>query len=186
MTVTNKILPAHILRLYAWELLDNNTEMVKVNNLVPIIPLGEEPQLADSKLAYLVYGYVENPSTVSKEIKRGTLSFRIIARSFAELGEITNVLVRAFENGDRSANNVNQWSSTYASAALVGIRFTDLDVTYIEGGNAAVTEGGPTEGLVNVSYSYVTQQTVKTFRPAGTKIRNPNGTYTTTTLNEWV
>jgi hypothetical protein len=191
MTVTNKILPAHILRLYAWDLLDHNTDLTTITNstgeqLIPIVPLGEEPELADSKQAYLVYGYVENPATVTKEIKRGTISFRIVARTFGQLGEITNVLARAFENQDRSAANVNLWSGAYPNGALHGIKFTTLDVTYVEGGDAATSEGGPVEGLVNVGYNYISHQTVKTFRPAGTRIRNPNGTYTITNTNEWV
>lgn len=161
--ISTKILPAHILRLYIWELLKNNTNMTTVDGLVPVIPIEDEPKLQDSGKSYLIYGYAEQTPTRLPEMRRGTFSLRIIARDFGDLGWITNVIIRAFENSQFAAENINLWSSQFTDGELVGIRFTSAEVSYVEGGSAPDTESGPSEGLVNIAFQYITQQDVKTF-----------------------
>lgn len=162
MTIDTKILPAHVLRLYVWELLKTNMGMTLVNGRTPIIPVEDEPMLADSGKTYMIYGFAEvNGEAGLREIRRGVFSLRIMARGFGELGEITAVVSRALERGDASAENVNLWSSGYGTGSpLVGIRFTNIEVTYTEGGDAADSEGGPVPGLINVSYRCVVNHEV--------------------------
>lgn len=160
-----KILPAHILRLYAWELLKNNTDIWSpdnlVNGLIPIVPVEDEPKLADAGRSYLIYGFSESPGGSLNEIRQGNIAFRISGRNFAEMGEIINILARGFENLDDSAEAINMWSSLNALVSG-NIRFTMTDVTYIEN-SPPETEGGPSDGVVNIAFEYVTHQTVKTF-----------------------
>lgn len=166
MTVTNKIIPAHLLRLYAWEVLKNNTSIGLIDNLVPIIPISDEPQVRDAGKTYMIYGYTEDSDTDLTEVRGGLFVLRIIGKTFAEVGEITSVLSRAFENEDESAANINLWSST--NDALVGIRFTNTRINYVEGGTPPDEEGGEIEGQVHIKYRYVTHQTIKSFKANGT------------------
>lgn len=194
MTISNKIMPAHILRLYIWDLFTNNTGLQKVNGLVPIVPIEDEPQLADAGQTYFVYGFAESQSGPFHEIRRGIFSLRYSTQDFSTVGEITTTISRAFENPDDASKNVNAWSSYYgddaASDPFIGIRFTSLEVTYTEGGEPPDTEGGPIEGIINIGYNYISQQAVKKFRPAGTRIitggTKANPIYSTTTIDEWV
>jgi hypothetical protein len=165
--ISDKIIPAHILRLFIWEVLKLNTSMnAPVNGLIPILPIEDEPKVADSGKAYIIYGYSENESGNLDQIRRGVFSARIMAPTFGELVEISNVLGTTFESRDIATEAVNQWSSAYANGALTGIRFTKLITSYIEGGEASDTEGGPVDGVVNISYEYVTN--LKTQLPAYT------------------
>lgn len=165
--MNNKILAVNVIVLYAWALLQANLDMQPINGLIPIAPIQDEPSFEDSGMPYLIYGYSENFTNGIRQIRQGVMSFRISARTVSELGEITNVLARAFENGDDSAANINLWSSKYNNKQLVGIRFGATDVTYIES-TPPETEGGTYQGVINISYRYITSQTVKTYQPNGT------------------
>lgn len=167
--MNNKILPAHILRLYIWDLLkaNNTAGLVPVNGHLPIIPIEDEPLLSDAAKTYMIYGYAENnPESGLREIRRGIFSLRVVAHgqnAFAQLGEITTTISRALDRGDASAENVNIWSSNFVVGSdkpFVGIRFTSVDVIYTEGGDAPETEGGPVPGIINIAYRYVTHQNV--------------------------
>jgi hypothetical protein len=163
--ITKKIIPAHILRLYIWELLIQEINMQKVAgkdpltgatfSLVPIIPVEDEPKIADSDKPYAIYGYAENESRNLEQIKEGVFSLRVIAPTFSELTHIINTVALAFESSDISTEAVNRYSSKYTGEALLGLRFTYTKATYVEGGEAAETEGGPMDGVVNITYRYI-------------------------------
>lgn len=157
--ITNKIIPAYIIRLFLWEVLSLNEALSKIDTpngqLIPILPVEDEPRVADSKKAYIIYGYAESEAQRIEQERRGIFSARIWAPTFAQLVEITNLIASTFESSDFATEAVNRYSSNYAGGALVGIRFTHLKTTYIEGGEAAETEGGPVDGVVNISYNYV-------------------------------
>jgi hypothetical protein len=115
---------------------------------------------------------------------------RIVGRDFNELSWITNTINVAFEDCDKAASNVNLWSTDFAPADFKGIRFTAIDLAYVDGGSPGEAEGAKSEGIITLNYDYVTQQTVKRFRPAGTRYIS-GGTksvpvYSTSTVDEWV
>lgn len=153
--ITNKILPAHILRLYVWELLKVETSMDTIDTLIPVLPIEDEPKVANSGKAYAIYGYAENESRTLDQIREGIFSLRVIAPTFAQLGQILNTVSLAFESPDIATEVVNKYSSQYQNDLLEGIRFTHVKTTYIEGGEAGESEGGPMDGVVNLAYRYV-------------------------------
>lgn len=165
--IDNKIVPAHILRLYIWEILKLNTSMTTVNGLVPIVPIEDEPKLSDSGKAYIIYGYADSEANRNDHIRRGVFSARISAPTFAQIGQISNVIASAFESRDVATESVNLWSSQYPGGALIGIRFTELITTYVEGGEAPETEGGPVDAVVNISYRFITDLEVNRPVPNG-------------------
>lgn len=153
--MSSKVIPPNIIILYAWEILQLNTSLARINDLVPIIAVEDEPQIADAQQTYLVYGYSENNDPRMVEIRRGIVAFNIKARHFGEVGQITNALTRAFENKDISAAQINAWKATYPNNIFRNIRFTQTETLYIEGGLPEDTEGGPLHGLVNIAYEVI-------------------------------
>jgi hypothetical protein len=175
--ISNKIIPVNILRLFIWNLLQQNTDMQTITgsngaSLIPIVPLEDSAELEDSGQPFIIYGYSEQYGGRGlREIRTGTLSLRISARTYSELGEITTTISRAFEQADVSAAVVNDWSSHYSLNGTTpfidangGIRFTQLDTSYVADGNAPDKEGGKYEGTINITYHYVSHQTVKLFK----------------------
>lgn len=157
--ITDKILPAHIIRLYIWALLQQEgvLETISVGGveLVPIIPIEDEPKVADSGKPYAIYGYAENESRQLEQIREGVLSLRVIAPKFSQVGHITNTVSRAFESSDVATEAVNIFSSDFSSQSLEGIRFTHLKTIHVEGGEPADSEAGPVDAMVTIAFRYI-------------------------------
>lgn len=179
MALSSKIQPAHILRLYVWNLLVQNMGMEKVavpnsdggtDLLIPVIPVSDEPKLSDSGKSYIIYGFAESESRPLTEHHTGTFTMRILARNFAEFSQISNIVSKAFESDTDSAMSVNAWSSDFEQNEVkpfIGIRFTALNTTYIEGADPTPREGDRIEGLVNVRYRYIMNLPLKTYQTTG-------------------
>jgi len=156
--MVDKVIPAHILRLYAWDVLQANGLLETINGLIPIIPLEDEPQVADAQMSYIIYGYGENNDARIPEIRRGSMVFRIKARRFGELGPINNALTRAFQGQDIPAARINQWKAKNSNAAaFANISFKTTESVYVEGGYPEDAEGGPLIGIVHITYSVTIQ-----------------------------
>jgi hypothetical protein len=158
--INSKLLPAHILRLYIWELIDQEGGMETINDLIPILPVEDEPKVADSHKAYAIYGYAENESRALEQIRDGIFSIRVVAPTYAQLGQILSTIGRGFESSDVATEAVNRYSTQYPNQALTGIRFLQAKTSYMEGGEAPETEGGPLNGVVNIAYRYVNNLTI--------------------------
>ena len=159
----NKIQPAHIIRVYTLNLLRQSLNLADVNGYEPILAIQDEPRVADSGQTYLIYGFSDVEGGRVSEVRRGSVSFRIISSSIAELGEITTTISRAFDLEDRSARAVNEWSGQYQNGIFRGIRFTSIKSSYIDTPEPDEKEGGPVEGIIMVTYSYVTEQEAKQY-----------------------
>ena len=160
--VTDRVHASHILRLYVWELVDANTHMDlitatvngKAAQLIPVVPLSDEPLLssASPRQTYIIYGFVENDTAFGVQ-RLGTLSLRIIAPDSVKLSEVVNVLSDTFEYEDLATVSINRWSSV--EPQFIGVRFTGIRTSYVEVGDPEIKEGGPVEGVVNLNYRYV-------------------------------
>lgn len=168
--IKNEYVPAHILRLYTWELLRQNLGWSPIpygsGSLIPVIPSEDEPKIAESGRPYIIYGWTENLSGGLVEHRRGVFSMRIIAKTSDEVTKIINTIALAFQEGDISASSIN-WYSTNFTADLEGIRFTSTDITYIESAGPPDAENSPQEGIISVAYRYITSQKVKTYQSNG-------------------
>lgn len=153
--ISNKILPAHIIRLYLWDLLQQETGLKKVNGLVPILPIEDEPKVADANETYAIYSYSENDTSDSEQIKEGIFALKVSAPTFSELGRLLNVVSLAFESSDIGTEVLNYYSTQYENQALHGIRFVHAKTAYVDGGDPADTEGGEIYGVVNIGYRYI-------------------------------
>src|SRR5689334_11734500 len=110
--ISNKILAAHIIRLYVADLLMEQAGVEKINGLVPVVSVDDEPELSDSNMPYAIYGYAENETRV-EQIREGVFSLRIIAPTFAQLGRMSNVVALGFESTDIATESLNLFSTTF-------------------------------------------------------------------------
>jgi hypothetical protein len=153
--ITDQIVPAHILRLYTWEVLKEAEALALVNGKNPIIPLEDEPELSDAGKNYIIYGYSENDINRTEYMRQGTMAFRVIAQNSNDLSKITSIIARAFENSDIATEAVNIFSSNFAGGVLIGLRFTNVKAIYVESADPATSESGPVEGTVSLTYRYI-------------------------------
>lgn len=153
--ITYKILPAHIIRLYVWELLQQEIGMEKANGLVPILPVEDEPKVADANVPYAIYGFSESEAGNMHVIRNGIFSLRVVAGTLVKLGEIINTVSLGFESPDITTEALNHFANNYQNGLLQGIRFTSVKTGYIEGGEASESEGGEVDGVINISYEYI-------------------------------
>lgn len=153
--ITDKIVPAYIIRLYLWEILRENEALELVSGKVPIIPLEDEPELSDAGKPYAIYGYSENEAIGIDAIRRGTFAFRVIATTSGQLDRIQSIVGRAFEDCDIATEGLNRFSTQFGTGELVGIRFTYAKTSYVMSAEPSETEAGPVEGVITIAYSYI-------------------------------
>lgn len=162
--LSDKIVPAHIIAGYVWDAWQANSGVDSITlpdgkTLARLAPLQDEPMLADSGETYMIYGFSESEEGNLPQLRTGIVSFRIIGREFSELTQAVRLLTDLFEVGDDAAHSVNLWSSM--KAPMIGIRFTTISASYVESADAATTEGGRMETMVNLRYRYVINSSVK-------------------------
>lgn len=153
--ISDQIVPAHILRLYVWQILLEAEALALINGKVPLIPLEDEPELSDAGKNYIIYGYSENEIANVEYMRQGVCAFRVIAQNSNDLSKITSIISRAFESQDIATEAVNIFSTAYGSA-LEGLRFTAVKTLYVESANPAASESGPVDGAVTLAYRYIT------------------------------
>lgn len=158
------VVPAHLLRSYAWQVLKTNLPDVwdekNYGGKVPIVPLGEEPELSDYSGPHIVYGYSDEASGDLSEREVGSLSFAVYDQNFRRLTRTMRVLKSAFDRKDESARDVNNYTSQIPS--FVGLRFGYISLSFLEGGSPETSEGGNMSALITIRYEYYSSQTVAT------------------------
>lgn len=169
-----RIMPAHMLAGYVWELWQANQTGVDYvsgadgRKLARIAPLSDEPDLRDSNVTYILYGFAENEMGALPIHHTGQFAMRVIAKSFNEFTALARIISSAFEIEDEAAQNINWWSST--KPGYDGIMFTTVCVSFVEAADAETTEGGRIEGIITLRYRYLMESPVKIFK------KNPDGT----------
>lgn len=164
----------HVLNLYVWEALKNNTSMVvsDYGGKIPIIPGGQDPDFNNLDKPYLVYGFSEDPSSETGATGGGTVVYAIYSSSVADINKIINVITSNFEEME-AARRVNAWSSKFQFTPidpfnpfpLIGMRFTDIRIAFGEGPSSADQEGGRENGTLTLKYDFVAKYSVKKYNP---------------------
>lgn len=158
------VVPAHLLRSYIWQVLKANLpeawDESNYGGKIPIVPLGEEPELSKYSGPHIVYGYTNEASGPIAARESGSVSFAVYDQNFRRLGRTMNVLKRAFDRYDETARDVNNYTSHIPE--FVGIRFGSISLSYLEGGSPEENEGGNMSALMTVRYEYYSTQEVVT------------------------
>jgi len=166
-TVTDEVLhPAFILVDYAWAILKENMPTVwnesKYDDLVPIVPLSEEPALEAFSGPHIVYGFADEGTGPLPQREGGSTTFAIYDDNFRRLTKTLNCLKVAFGREDDSATDINRFSTRFLNGAYLGVRFGHVRVAFTEGGTPEITEGGRQSALITISYDYFTSYDVRT------------------------
>jgi hypothetical protein len=154
----------YILRSYAWQLLKNNYGEIwdesNYGGMVPIVPLGEEPELNAFDGPHIVYGYAMSPTNDNYHRKTGSVTFAIYDDNFRQLTKTMNILQTAFERLDETARDINEYSDTIEG--FIGISFKYVGIAFAEGGTPEDEEGGRQSALINIYFEYTVEYNVKT------------------------
>lgn len=158
-----RIAPAFLLRKYIWEVLKVNTDMAEADygNLVPIVPVAEEPEITEYDKPYIVYGFASHPAEPGNHFKkRGSMTFVVYSTKFNEITDILNILETTFEREDEAARDVNAFTSR--TPGFVGLRFGTISLGFNEGPAPEEQEGGRQSGLLNIRFEYYVDYNVVT------------------------
>ncbi len=155
--------PAYILVDYAWAVLSTNMPQIwdksKYDDIIPIIPLSQEPELDKFDLPYIVYGFSDDMTGEHWARSGGAITFAIYDQNFRNLTTTLNVLRAALERQDETARDVNNFSTKFDPTGdekfpYLGIRFGTIELAFSEGGTPEETEGGSQSAVVNARYEY--------------------------------
>jgi hypothetical protein len=149
--------PVYVLRNYVWDVIKTNVpglDEADYGGLIPIVPVMEEPELAQYSGPYMVYGYVLSPTGGLHAIKKGSMSFVVYSQNFGTLTKITNLMEEALGRQDESAADINRYSDQIPR--YKGISFGEVHTALVEGGSPESDEGegGRQSAIVSVTFTY--------------------------------
>lgn len=171
MKIDEVVSPIYLLRSYTWALLQANDhdtwDTTKYGGMIPIVPLSEEPDLAEYEGPHIVYGYAMHATGSLYIHNEGSLTYAIYDQNFRRLTKTLITLQTAFERQDEAARDVNNYAagvtgSTAESFPFRGIRFGSIDIGFVEGGSPEDTEGGRQSALINIRFLYYADYDVVT------------------------
>jgi len=158
-----KITPSALVRAYVWQVLQTNLgwKTSDYGNLVPIIPVSEEPEITQYNKPYIIYGYAEAPTYDNQHYtNRGSMTFLVYSTNISDINSVMNVLSTALGREDDSATDLNNFTSK--TDMFKGMRFGTVSLGFGEGAAPEETEGGRQSGLLNVRFTYWVDYDVKT------------------------
>ena len=143
------IQPAHLMRLWIWNILQKRG-MEKINGLIPVVPVEDHRELAESGMPYIVYGYNIMPKETYHE---GAMAFNIRSESQPLANKYSRVIGEAF-NWVGAAENINYFfKDNYGDPGPV--RITSTSTESYDSGTPEETEGAETWSLVIVNFTAV-------------------------------
>lgn len=171
MEIDPTMSPIYALRLYVWEVLKRNDNTVwdlsKYGGMIPIVPLGEKPELDQYTGPTIVYGYALSQMNDLPAIKTGSMTFALYDQNFRRLTKTMNILQTALERKDETARDVNKFTSQYSprndgNIPFAGLSFGYISMGYTEGGLPEETEGGRQSAALNIQFQYFVDYSVIT------------------------
>jgi len=156
--------PAIMLRDYAWQVLKLNMPDVwnesEYGGMVPVVAAAEEPDLSQYTGPIIIYGYALSGTGLISDLNNGSITFAIYDTDNRRLNKTLMILKAAFERHDESARYVNN-HTTAKAGSWIGLRFTNINIGFVEGGSPETTEAGRQSGLINIRFSYVADYNVQ-------------------------
>lgn len=150
----------YALNSYLWKLLKENLGWTRWNDVPPIVPDQQTPEVMQSGKAFLVYGSAKHPPTHLYQHKSEAASYMVYALSATEVNRIVDLLTDVFERQDEAAADVNDWLALEAqnrAGGHRGVYFTTIRATMAEKAERpADEEGGYYGGLVMLEMRFTT------------------------------
>ena len=163
-----RVAPVYVLIDYAYEALaKDNPDWNRSNyeNLIPIVPLNEEPELTEFSGPRAIYEYTMSQRGTTPYRGQGSVSFAVHDSNFRRLTRSLNVLDNYLGRMDESARDVNafvDWLKTERNVDF-DVSFGNIRLSFIESGTPETEEGGPMIGLINVTFDYFVEYPDPTF-----------------------
>ena len=152
----SEVTPVYCLRFYAWQVLKANMPDVwdeeNYGGLVPIVPLAEEPDLAEFAGPKIIYEYTLLDQGNIDYRGRGSWSLAVRDTNFRRLTQTLNILQAAFGRFDESARDIDKYIDQTPLAGMVGFGFTAIG--FLDGGTPESAEGGVQVGVINIRFDY--------------------------------
>ena len=174
MTETHiTVAPVYLLIDYAYAVLNANDpetwDKTKYDNLIPIIPLNEEPEFSEFDGPRIIYEYSLQARGSAYYRGRGSVTFAIRDHNYRRLTRAMNILDESLGREDESARDVNEFADLLANRPVnpvpFNISFGHIGISFAESGTPEEEEGGMMVGVVNVSFDYFTEYSINT-RPS--------------------
>lgn len=157
-----EISPVYALNDYLWRLLQLKFDWSKVNNRVPIIPSGQQPEFTAYNQPYVVYGYApDNGSNDLYVLSNDVVAYTIYGPSSYTTNQVAFMMSQAFRRYGESAADINNWIYSDSNPnSVYRDKKTHILWTEVQGGSdadAPETEGGMWDATVIVRYGYTMQ-----------------------------
>lgn len=159
--------PALIIRAYLWAVLKANEPAVwtesQYGGKVPIVPLGEEPELSQYGGPHIIYVHNHSPNDGARSY--GGMTLVIADNNFRHMAKTLNIIKTTLDRSDETATDINNFSSSYTVSGgkpFLGVRFGWVRTTYTEGPEPAETEGGRDSATIDLDYEFYTDYNVIT------------------------
>ena len=159
--------PALIIRSYVWKVLKANEPAVwteaNYGGLVPIVPLGEEPEINGFGKPHFIYVHNHSPNDGARST--GGMTIVIADNNFRHLSNTMNIIKTALDRSDETARDINKFSSEHSVSTtkpFVGLRFGWVKTAFTEGPTPSETEGGWDSATIDLDYEYYTDYDVIT------------------------
>lgn len=162
---------AYALNSYTWKLLEANLGWTKVpvegkGDIVPIVPIAQQPELLATGKPFIVYGNARHPADHLYQLVNESISYTIYAAgkiAATDVSKICNLLAETFARQDEAARDVNEWLveeergriEAGISPASRDVGFSSIKTIVSKGADPADEEGGYVAGLVMVEAKYV-------------------------------
>lgn len=162
--VDTTVSPIYALRSYVWGVLKANYPDVwteaNYDGMIPIVPLGEEPELSEFSGPHIVYGYALDGTADLWARGTGSMTFVIYDQNFRRLTKTMTILQTALGRSDETARDINRYTSTIDY--FHGVSFGFVNLGFTEGGSPEETEGGRQSALLNIRFDYFVDYNVTT------------------------
>lgn len=168
---------AYALNSYTWKLLEANLGWTKVlvegkGEIVPIVPIAQQPELMATGKPFIVYGSARHPADHLYQLVHESISYTIYAAgkiAATDVNKICNLLAETYARQDVAAADVNEWLAEEEAGRGISrdLGFSSIRTIVAKGADPADEEGGYVAGLVMVEAKYVELSTAPGVQTSG-------------------
>lgn len=163
MTDYNVTSAVYALNSYTWKLLEANLGWKKNDDLTPIIPSAQQPELMNSGSSFLVYGVSRPTPGHLYALERQTVVYTIFSESSTIVNKVAELLFEAFARQDESAADVNRHMEDEIKHGLRtksrGVHFASVRSYAAQDQEPAESEGGYAKTAVVIEIVFTRDDT---------------------------
>lgn len=161
---TNDSEATSALMSYIWKLLRVNLGWKQSDyNMVPVVPVAQQPEVMMSGKPFLVYGSATAPPRHLYALRGESVSVIIYSTDVDEVTTVSRLLTDTFERQDEAASDVNSWLDKEQALQLAAdptwvrrnISFGTISSALVQNAVPSEQEGGYYSALLILECKYV-------------------------------